>query len=122
MEVLLYEYPMAAGVVATLAGGLFPHGIIHSGIVIENREWFFSRLGICFVEPPGTTVLGQPGRIVNLGETDVSSQDLRRFMRALAQSLFRITTSWTTIAGCKCELAKMCTTTVTGCSLQVATG
>ena len=62
-------------------------GIWHTAIVVHNNEWFFGGGGIEHCTPGGT-MMGQPLKIEQLGETDLDSDSFRDYLHGLRQQQF----------------------------------
>ncbi|XP_034056924.1 desumoylating isopeptidase 1-like [Gymnodraco acuticeps] len=88
--VKLYIYDMSRGMARQLSPlmlGRQLDGIWHTAIVIHGKEFFFVGQGInnC---PPGSTPLGQPGSVVDLGSTEVSAELFMEYLMSLAVSTY----------------------------------
>ncbi|KAG7507766.1 hypothetical protein JOB18_043834 [Solea senegalensis] len=63
-------------------------GIWHTAVVVHGEEYFFGGGGISSC-PPGGTVLGDPDSIVDLGNTEVTTEILIDYLTSLAESTYR---------------------------------
>ncbi|XP_065349319.1 uncharacterized protein LOC135945509 isoform X4 [Cloeon dipterum] len=91
VTVELHVYDLTKGLAATLSQmllGKHLDGVWHTGIVAYGREYFFGSGGVQSVRPSGT-VLGQPDRIVNLGDTFIPYEVFLDYVLGLGDSTFR---------------------------------
>lgn len=89
-EVMLYIYDLSGGMAAALSSIIIHkhiEGIWHTAIVVYGKEYFFSTGGISAVAP-GTTQLGPPLRIENLGHTQIPFEIFQDYVNGLAASSF----------------------------------
>ena len=78
-SVELYVYDLSKGLCRVLSPFIFGQSvaqIIHTSVVVHNREYFFSSRGIIACVP-GTSVLGVPDSIVAYGVHPVQHQDVK---------------------------------------------
>ncbi|XP_055328540.1 uncharacterized protein LOC129581465 [Paramacrobiotus metropolitanus] len=63
-------------------------GVWHTGIVVYGKEYFYGSMGIesC---PPGTTVLGPPDTIVDLGTTALPYEIFMDWLNGAAMTTFK---------------------------------
>lgn len=54
-------------------------GIYHSGIVVHDREYYLTQMGICSAVP-GQTPYGRPTKIFELGKTEITHKDFNDFL------------------------------------------
>jgi len=109
--VQLYVYDMTRGMARVLSPqliGMQLDGIWHTGVVVYGKEYFFggggsisgNMAGVNSVGNvnlsgvkycvPGTTILGQPGQVLELGVTEVPESLLTEYLDELADSTFRM--------------------------------
>ena len=88
-RVELYIYDLAQGMASQFSGlvGFQLDGIWHTAIVVYGREWFFGSGGL-EQTLPGTTMLGQPLRKVDLGTTNVSYEAFRAHLDQVGRGRF----------------------------------
>ncbi|XP_064213520.1 uncharacterized protein LOC659663 isoform X2 [Tribolium castaneum] len=87
-KVELYIYDLSKGMAAALSPMLINKkidGIWHTAIVVYGREYFFGSHGISSCNP-GTTALGQPLRVLTLGETQVPYSVFIDYINGLSES------------------------------------
>ncbi|CAB3385787.1 Hypothetical predicted protein, partial [Cloeon dipterum] len=90
VTVELHVYDLTKGLAASLSQmllGKHLDGVWHTGIVAYGREYFFGSGGVQSVRPSGT-VLGQPDRIVNLGDTFIPYEVFLDYVLGLGDSTF----------------------------------
>jgi len=97
-RVELYIYDLSRGMARQLVpmlglGGAMGlnfdiEGIWHTAIVVHNSEWFFGGGGIEHCQPGGT-MMGQPLKVEQLGETDLDLDSFRDYLHGLGQQQFR---------------------------------
>ncbi len=89
-KVEVYVYDLAMGMAKQFSGfvGFQLEGIWHTAVVCFGREWFFGGGGVesCM---PGGTMLGQPLRVLQQGETKLTSETFLDYLRGLKQDRFR---------------------------------
>ncbi|XP_050538166.1 uncharacterized protein LOC126903751 isoform X3 [Daktulosphaira vitifoliae] len=89
-DVLLYVYDLSGGMASILGPQLLQknlEGIWHSAIVVFGKEHFFGSSGISICQP-GTTALGKPLRVHNLGKTCLPEDVFFEYLRELEQNQF----------------------------------
>lgn len=87
-SVKLYIYDLSQGLAAMISPTLLGRkidGIWHTSIVAFDREYFYGSGGVNYC-PPGTTMLGQPGEILSLGNTEVPKDLFHEHLRELAEN------------------------------------
>ncbi|XP_065888933.1 uncharacterized protein [Dysidea avara] len=82
-KVQLYIYDMSMGMAAQLSPlflGKQIDGIWHTGVVVFGREYYFGGMGIewCY---PGGTILGQPLKVQDMGDTHITLDVFEEFLR-----------------------------------------
>ncbi|KAK7601806.1 hypothetical protein V9T40_009247 [Parthenolecanium corni] len=93
-EVKLYIYDLSLGLAQLLSSfylGKQIEGIWHTSIVVFGREFYFGQNGITACEP-GSTNLGSPKRIENLGTSYITEDLFYEYLEGLKQSSFAIGT------------------------------
>ncbi|CAB4061133.1 DESI1 [Lepeophtheirus salmonis] len=87
----LYIYDLSGGLAKNLGSslGLNIDGLWHTGVVVFGEEWFFGAGGIENVEPPGSTELGSPLKIQNLGRTELSKSEFTSILSQLSHGKFK---------------------------------
>ncbi|XP_063904154.1 uncharacterized protein LOC135123444 isoform X2 [Zophobas morio] len=93
-KVELYIYDLSRGMAATLSPmiiGKKIDGIWHTAIVVYGREYFFGSHGISSCNP-ATTALGDPLRILKLGDTQVPYSVFIDYINGLSESTWCGTT------------------------------
>lgn len=88
--VKLYIYDLSRGMARQLSPvmlGKQLDGIWHTAIVVHGKEYFFVGEGIdnC---TPGSTTLGAPDSIVDLGSTEVSAELFEEYLTSLSESTY----------------------------------
>jgi len=87
----VYLYDLGQGL-AKLGGnpafGQSLEGVWHSGLVAYGREYFFTQEGIACVVP-GSTGLGEPDRIENLGETQLPYSVFLDYLLTIGENKFK---------------------------------
>mmetsp|Transcript_82441 Transcript_82441/g.236942 ORF Transcript_82441/g.236942 Transcript_82441/m.236942 type:complete len:684 (-) Transcript_82441:221-2272(-) len=81
-EVFLYLYDLSHGRAswwAPLLLGQEMEGVWHSAVVVHGKEYWYG--GRVLESPPGSTQFGRPTRIIRLGETMRTKDDLVHFVR-----------------------------------------
>jgi hypothetical protein len=84
----LYIYDLSRGMAATLSPmiiGKKIDGIWHTAIVVYGREYFFGSHGISSCNPRSTP-LGEPLRVLKLGETQVPYSVFIDYINGLSDS------------------------------------
>lgn len=86
--VKLYIYDLSQGMARSLGPALGLHdleGVWHTAIIVHNTEIFFGGSGIehCL---PGSTMLGQPLEIKNLGNTSIDMGTLTSYLRNIGSN------------------------------------
>ncbi len=86
----MYVYDLAMGMAKNFSGfvGFQLEGIWHTAVVCFGREWFFGGGGIESCHPGGT-VLGQPLKVLDQGETGLDSAAFLDYLRGLKEGRFR---------------------------------
>ncbi|XP_059475230.1 uncharacterized protein LOC132196525 isoform X2 [Neocloeon triangulifer] len=87
----LHVYDLTKGLAASLSQmllGKHLEGVWHTAVVAYGREYFFGAGGIQSVRPC-STVLGEPDRVVNLGDTFIPYQVFLDYVLGLGESTFR---------------------------------
>ncbi|KAF2361386.1 PPPDE putative peptidase domain [Trinorchestia longiramus] len=90
-RVELFVYDLTRGLARTLSSTLLGKqidGIWHTGVVAYGREYFFGSGGIESCKPGGT-ILGEPDRIEDLGESQVPYQLFLEYIFGLGESAYR---------------------------------
>ncbi|XP_065219797.1 uncharacterized protein LOC135845243 isoform X2 [Planococcus citri] len=93
-KVQLYIYDLSLGLAQQLSQfilGKKIDGIWHTSIVAFGRELYFGSGGIVHCRP-GTTNLGPPNEVYDLGTTDVTEDILDAYLDGLRESVFAIGT------------------------------
>ncbi|XP_049800509.1 uncharacterized protein LOC126235755 isoform X2 [Schistocerca nitens] len=88
--VQLYVYDLTRGMAAVMSHmllGRHVEGIWHSGVVTYGREYFFGSNGVQSCNPGGT-VLGDPDRVIDLGETYIPYPVFLEYILGLGESTF----------------------------------
>eukprot|EP00096_Caligus_rogercresseyi_P007093 TRINITY_DN2448_c0_g1_i1.p1 TRINITY_DN2448_c0_g1~~TRINITY_DN2448_c0_g1_i1.p1 ORF type:complete len:434 (+),score=123.00 TRINITY_DN2448_c0_g1_i1:175-1476(+) len=90
-SVELYIYDLSGGLAKNLGSsfGLDIDGIWHTSIVVYGVEWFFGAGGIENVEPPATTELGPPLKVIPLGRTEFSKTEFMSLLSQLSHGKFK---------------------------------
>ncbi|XP_063240536.1 uncharacterized protein LOC134541218 isoform X2 [Bacillus rossius redtenbacheri] len=91
--VQLYVYDLTKGMAAMMSQALLGthiEGIWHTAVVAYGREYFFGSSGVQSCNPGGT-VLGQPTRIVELGDTFIPYPVFLDYLFGLGETNFRPT-------------------------------
>jgi len=87
----VYLYDLGQGL-AKLGGnpafGQSLEGVWHSGLVAYGREYFFTQEGIACVVP-GSTGLGEPDRIENLGDTQLPYSVFLDYLLTIGENKFK---------------------------------
>ncbi|XP_047105512.1 uncharacterized protein LOC124774896 isoform X2 [Schistocerca piceifrons] len=89
--VQLYVYDLTRGMAAVMSHmllGRHVEGIWHSAVVAYGREYFFGSNGVQSCNPGGT-VLGDPDRVIDLGETYIPYPVFLEYILGLGESTFR---------------------------------
>ena len=60
----------------------------HTAIVVYGKEYFFGGGGIEWCRPGGT-MMGNPGQVEDLGETEITEDLFQDYLRTQAQDRFR---------------------------------
>lgn len=90
-KVQLYVYDVTKGLATQMSSMLLGHhidGVWHTGIVCYDREYFFGSGGIDGITP-GTTMLGAPNKIIDLGETFLTNDVFHEFLFSIGNDQFR---------------------------------
>ncbi|XP_018023450.1 uncharacterized protein LOC108679354 isoform X3 [Hyalella azteca] len=90
-RVELFVYDLTRGLARTLSPTLLGKqidGVWHTGVVAYGREYFFGSGGIESCKPGGT-ILGEPDRIEELGESQVPYQLFLEYIFGLGESSYR---------------------------------
>ncbi|KAI0214738.1 Desumoylating isopeptidase 1 [Lamellibrachia satsuma] len=89
--VRLYVYDLSQGLVEKLPSSLLGEnlgGLWHTGIVVYRLEFFYSSEGIKICQPSGT-ILGDPHKTADLGETLVPFEKYMAHLQKLSNTTFR---------------------------------
>ncbi|XP_074036198.1 uncharacterized protein isoform X2 [Leptinotarsa decemlineata] len=89
-KVQLYIYDLSGGMASRISPMLLGKkidGIWHTSIVVFGREYFFGSRGVESCNP-GSTALGQPLKVENLGETQVPYFIFIDYLNGLSESSF----------------------------------
>ncbi|KAK2169810.1 hypothetical protein NP493_1174g00015 [Ridgeia piscesae] len=89
--VRLYIYDLSQGIIELLPQsirGANLTGIWHTGVVVYRLEFFFSSAGIKICQPSGT-ILGDPHKTADLGETFVPFEKFMTYLQHLSTTSFR---------------------------------
>jgi len=90
-SVKVYIYDISQGMARTMGPALIGRpleGIWHTAIVVYNKEYFFGGDGINCC-PPGGTMLGQPMKIEDLGETQITEDIFQDYLQNQARDRFK---------------------------------
>lgn len=90
-RVELFIYDLSRGIAKTMSPTLLGkqiEGIWHTGIVAYGREYFYGSSGIASCRPGGT-ILGDPDRIEDLGESQVPYQLFLEYIFGLGEATYR---------------------------------
>ncbi|GLG94258.1 Uncharacterized protein GBIM_01500 [Gryllus bimaculatus] len=90
VAVELYVYDLTRGMAAMMSQmlvGRHLEGIWHTAIVAYGREYFFGSGGVQSCRPCGT-VLGEPDRVVELGETFIPYQVFLEYVLGLGETTY----------------------------------
>ena len=63
-------------------------GVWHTAIVVYGKEYFFGGSGVQWCSP-GTTVMGQPLQVEDLGETQITEDVFADYLRTQSNDRFR---------------------------------
>ncbi|XP_042253557.1 desumoylating isopeptidase 1b [Thunnus albacares] len=89
--VKVYIYDLSRGMARQLSPlmlGKQIDGIWHTAIVVHGKEFFFVGEGINSCSP-GSTPLGEPDSVVDLGSTEVPAEIFMDYLTSLAESTYR---------------------------------
>lgn len=88
--VKLQVYDVSHGLARSISVALlgkYLDGLWHTGISVYGNEYFYGGNGIAYCVP-GTTVLGHPTEIVDLGTTEVTQDVFHEYLSNLSQNTF----------------------------------
>jgi hypothetical protein len=68
-------------------------GIWHTAVVVFGTEYFYGAGGIVSC-PPGTTMLGSPLRVEEVGDTHVTADVFQDYLRTHAQDRWVLPSYW----------------------------
>lgn len=86
----LYVYDLSRGMASAISPMLLGKkidGIWHTSIVVYNREYFFGSRGVESCNP-GTTAIGNPLRVENLGDTQVPYSVYIDYLKGLSETAY----------------------------------
>jgi len=89
-KVQVYIYDLTQGMARSLGPALLGRpldGVWHTAIVVYGKEYFFGGSGIQWCGPGGT-VMGQPGSVEDLGETDIPESVFQDYLRTQGGNRF----------------------------------
>jgi len=90
-KVQLYVYEVTKGLAAQLSTALLGRyipGVWHTAIVCYGMEYFFGSGGIENIHP-GTTIVGRPDEIIELGETQITNEEFHEYLCNIGDNHFR---------------------------------
>ncbi|XP_071513882.1 uncharacterized protein [Panulirus ornatus] len=90
-QVELFVYDLTRGLAKTVSPGILGKqidGIWHTGVVAYGREYFFGPGGIESCRPGGT-ILGDPDRVEELGESQVPYQLFLEYIFGLGEGTYK---------------------------------
>jgi len=90
-KVQVYIYDLTQGMARSLGPALLGRpleGVWHTAIVVYGKEYFFGGSGIQWCSP-GTTVMGQPLKVEELGETQITEELFADYLRNQSNDRFR---------------------------------
>jgi len=90
-KVQVYIYDLTQGMARSLGPALLGRpleGVWHTAIVVYGKEYFFGGSGIQWCSP-GTTVMGQPLKVEDLGETQITEELFADYLRNQSNDRFR---------------------------------
>ncbi|XP_063852913.1 uncharacterized protein DDB_G0284459-like isoform X3 [Scylla paramamosain] len=90
-QVELFVYDLSKGIAKTMSPALLGkeiEGIWHTGVVAYGREYFFGSGGIESCRPGGT-ILGDPDRVEELGESQVPYQLFLEYIFGLGEATYK---------------------------------
>ncbi|KAK3867583.1 hypothetical protein Pcinc_026964, partial [Petrolisthes cinctipes] len=90
-QVELYVYDLSKGLARSMSPALLGkqiEGIWHTGVVAYGREYFFTSGGIESCRPSGT-ILGEPDRVEELGESQVPYQLFLEYIFGLGEATYK---------------------------------
>jgi len=90
-KVQVYIYDLTQGMARSLGPALLGRpldGVWHTAIVVYGKEYFFGGSGIQWCGPGGT-VMGQPGSVEDLGETDIPESVFQDYLSNQGRDRFR---------------------------------
>jgi len=90
-KVQVYIYDLTQGMARTMGPALIGRpldGVWHTAVVVYGKEYFFGGGGIEFCNPGGT-MMGQPLKIEDLGETQITEDLFQDYLRTQSQDRFR---------------------------------
>ncbi|KAI6650570.1 Desumoylating isopeptidase 1 [Oopsacas minuta] len=85
-SVKLYVYDLSGGLASQLSQSFIGKqidGIWHTAVVVYGQEYFYGSGGICSC-PPGTTMMGPPLRIENMGTTHIPPATFKEFLNEIS--------------------------------------
>jgi len=90
-KVQVYIYDLTQGMARSLGPALLGwplEGVWHTAIVVYGKEYFFGGSGVQWCSP-GTTVMGQPLKVEELGETQVTEELFADYLRNQSNDRFK---------------------------------
>jgi len=89
--VQVYIYDLTQGMARTMGPALIGRpldGVWHTAVVVYGKEYFYGGSGVEFCNPGGT-MLGQPLKVEDLGETQITEDLFQDYLRTQSQDRFR---------------------------------
>jgi hypothetical protein len=83
--VKVFIYDISRGLAAQLSEPILGkklEGVWHTGVVVYGKEYFFGSMGIEWC-PPGGTMLGQPDKVAELGDTEIPEELFNQYLIGL---------------------------------------
>ena len=85
-SVKLYVYDLSGGLASQLSQSFIGKqidGIWHTAVVVYGQEYFFGSGGICSC-PPGTTMMGPPLRMEDMGTTHIPPATFKELLNTIS--------------------------------------
>ena len=85
-SVKLYVYDLSGGLASQLSQSIIGKqldGIWHTAVVVYGQEYFYGSGGICSC-PPGTTMMGPPLRVENMGTTYIPPATFKEMLQEIS--------------------------------------
>jgi len=89
--VIVYIYDLTQGMARTMGPAIIGRpleGVWHTAVVVYGKEYYYGAAGIECCSP-GTTMLGQPLKTENLGETQIALSTFTDYLREHSQGRFK---------------------------------